>query len=452
MACLVFVFSIGRLAVPLVRHGFKARHVLFAQNVDVSNKRREKEGWKMVRGLICMMTAFASFVGCFAAVALSNVKIQQRYPWNGKVDISFNLASTREYNSIRITALDTKTGKTLNVSTLCDETGKQLAVPIKMSPGKRRVVWDADADVSSGYSTDSLAVTVVAGKFYDYPQYCVVDISGGATASSYPVSYLDAVPEGGWTDEYKTEKIVLRLIHPGVFTQGPRSISWMPSSDDRRVVTLTKPFYFGIFEITQGQWKKIMGKVGPSGGACIPDGDSYPQKAWLDDVRGKEANLAWPTSRVVNASTFLYNLRMKTGRMFEVPTEAQWEYVCKSGSAENKVYVKNYPTYLDNIVCTTVGAEDPNAWGVYDMLGNVPEWPIDKCQEVLGPEPVIDPLGPLTVTGIGAGVYDSQGIILRCVCGMARNGSFAAHFRETFYDNGSSAIDAGFRIILELDN
>ena len=107
-----------------------------------------------------MVAAFTSFIGCYAAVALSNVKIQQRYPWNGKVDISFNLASTRENNAIRITALDTKTGKTLNVSTLYDENGKQVAFPIKMSPGKRRIVWDADADVSSGYSTDSLSITV----------------------------------------------------------------------------------------------------------------------------------------------------------------------------------------------------------------------------------------------------------------------------------------------------
>jgi formylglycine-generating enzyme required for sulfatase activity len=406
----------------------------------------------MMKKCLLMLAVFAASINAFAAVALSNVKIKQRYPWNGKVDILFDLASTREHNAIRITALDTKTGQTLNVSTLYDESGNPLVAPIKMSPGKRRIVWNADADVSSGYSTDSLAITVTAGKFYDYPLYCVVDISGGSTASSYPITYLDAVPEGGWTDEYKTNKIVLRLIHPGVFTQGPRSISWMGSSDDRRVVTLTKPFYFGIFETTQGQWKKIMGKAGISGGATIPLGDSYPQKVWLNDVRGKEANLAWPTSRVVNAGTFLYNLRMKTGRMFEVPTEAQWEYVCKAGSTENEVYIKNYPTSLYEIVCTTVGAEAPNAWGIYDMLGNIAEWPIDKCQEVLGPNPVIDPLGPLTVEGIGAGAYHGWGEILRCVCGTARNrNQYAAHFRETYYDNGSSAIDAGFRVILELD-
>ena len=402
-----------------------------------------------------IMVLFAmSLNTLFAAVAISNVKIQQRYPWNGKVDISFDLESTRNSNAVRITALDTSTGRDLNVRMVYDEDGNQLTAPFKMAPGSHRIVWDADKDVEGGYSTDSLVITMVAGKFCDYPLYCVVDISEGVTASSYPISYLDAVPEGGWTDEYKSNKIVLRLIQPGVFTQGPRSISWMPSSDDSRVVTLTKPFYMSIFEITQGQWKNIMGKAGPSGGATIPDGDSYPQKAWLDDVRGKEANLAWPTSRAVNPGTFLYNLRMKTGCMFEVPTEAQWEYTCKAGSIENTVYEKNYPTLSydrNRIICTIVGSEEPNAWGIYDMLGNVSEWPIDKCQEVLGKEPVIDPLGPLTVEGIGAGSYHGAGIILRCVCGIGRSNTYAAHYRETYYDNGTSAIDAGFRIVLELD-
>lgn len=407
-----------------------------------------------MKKFFCMMLFLMISINLFGAVALSNVKIQQRYPWNGKVDISFDLASTRSSNAVRIIALDTSTGKDLNVRMVYDENGNQLVAPFKMTPGSHRIVWDADADVPEGYSTDSLAITVVAGKFYDYPLYCVVDISEGSTALSYPISYLDAVPEGGWTDEYKSNKIVLRLIQPGVFTQGPRNISWMPSSDDSRVVTLTKPFYMSIFEITQGQWQKIMGKAGPSGGSAIPEGDSYPQKVWLDDVRGKEANLAWPTSRIVNSGTFLYNLRMKTGFMFEVPTEAQWEYTCKAGSTENTVYTKNYPTLsydTSTIVCTTVGAEEPNAWGIYDMLGNAPEWPVDKCQEVLGKEPVIDPLGPLTVEGIGAGSYHSAGIILRCVCGLGRSNTYAAHYRDTYYDSGNSAIDAGFRIVLELD-
>jgi hypothetical protein len=50
--------------------------------------------------------------------------------------------------------------------------------------------------------------------------YLVVDLSGGTNATSYPVSYLDAVPSGGWTDTYKTDKLVLRKIPAGTFTMG----------------------------------------------------------------------------------------------------------------------------------------------------------------------------------------------------------------------------------------
>ena len=50
--------------------------------------------------------------------------------------------------------------------------------------------------------------------------YMVIDLSGGPSAASYPVSYFDGVPDGGWTDEYKTTKLVLRRIQPGTFTMG----------------------------------------------------------------------------------------------------------------------------------------------------------------------------------------------------------------------------------------
>ena len=115
-----------------------------------------------------MMTAFAPFVGCFAAVALSNVKIQQRYPWNGKVDISFKFNSTRSNNTVRITAIDRSTGERLNVVNLFDENGTQLYAPIKMAPGEHRIVWDADKDLEAGFRTESLAVTVSVGKYFEY--------------------------------------------------------------------------------------------------------------------------------------------------------------------------------------------------------------------------------------------------------------------------------------------
>ena len=66
----------------------------------------------------------------------------------------------------------------------------------------------------------SVSVSAVEKNGISSGLYLIVDLSGGTAASSYPVSYLDAVPSGGWTDEYKTTKLVLRRIPAGSFTMG----------------------------------------------------------------------------------------------------------------------------------------------------------------------------------------------------------------------------------------
>ena len=80
------------------------------------------------------------------------------------------------------------------------------------------------------------------------PKYLVVDMSGGRSAARWPVSYLDEVPSGGWTDEYKTEKLVLRYIPAGSFIMGGRATDYPGAvNTNLHMVTLTKPFYIGVF-------------------------------------------------------------------------------------------------------------------------------------------------------------------------------------------------------------
>ena len=88
------------------------------------------------------------------------------------------------------------------------------------------------------------------------PKYLVVDMSGGRSAARWPISYLDEVPSGGWTDEYKTEKLVLRYIPAGSFIMGGRATDYPGAvNTNLHMVTLTKPFYIGVFECTQRQWE-----------------------------------------------------------------------------------------------------------------------------------------------------------------------------------------------------
>lgn len=214
--------------------------------------------------------------------------------------------------------------------------------------------------------------------------YCVIDISGGASASSYPVTYLDSCPLIGWSDEYKTTKILLRRIEPGEVKVG-----------DTKPVTLTKAFYMGVFEITQKQYQLIMGN-NPSD----YKGDMRPVE-WVswNDIRGNSSTYNWPNVTTVYSSSFIGKLQAKTGLNFDLPTESQWEYACRAGTTSNynnggsndadmKILGRSSDNRTDGRggygEHTTVGSYAPNAWGLYDMHGNVNEWCLDWYSSLNG--------------------------------------------------------------------
>ena len=258
--------------------------------------------------------------------------------------------------------------------------------------------------------------------------YMVVDLSGGANASSYPVSYLTAVPSGGWSDEYRTTKLVLRRVEAGSFMMGSPAdevgargvggdVIW--DQEDQHWVTLTRPFYIGVFEVTQQQWLLVMGK-NPSHGTNVWYHMKCPAESMVFwQIRGYQLGNQWPESSAVDSNSFMGRLRSRTGLdTFDLPTEAQWEYACRAGTTTalnngynltniyqddnmDKVgrYAKNgggtsfnESTYAN----AKVGSYLPNNWGLYDMHGNVAETCLDRYTDHLGTAPVIDPKGPST--------------------------------------------------------
>ena len=308
------------------------------------------------------------------ALTVLNVVACQRWPWNGLVDIDYTIAGESvEETVLAVRVTDGDTGRTyVPANFLGGVTPPTVA-------GRHRITWDTAADGLALISSNlTMKVSIVTA------DYCVIDLSGGANATNYPVSYLPAEPAGGWTDEYKMTKLVLRRVEAGSFIMGD------DQTDESHRVTLTKPFYVGVFEVTQKQWELVMGS-NPS----QYKGNTRPvEYVSYNMIRGSSDGTRWPVLSAVDATSFLGRLRAKTGLDgFDLPTEAQWEYACRAGKtsaynsggdAENdlKTLGRYYVNQSDGrggytFAHTTVGSYLPNVWGLYDMHGNVWEWCLD---------------------------------------------------------------------------
>lgn len=265
------------------------------------------------------------------------------------------------------------------------------------------------------------AVTLLAGlgvRAAD-ASYLVIDLSAGPLSESYPVSDLAEVPAGGWTDEYKTTKLVLRRLPAGAFLMGSPTNELGYSPDETlHQVALSHAFYIGVFEVTQKQWERVMG-TWPSL-FCEPTvRDSRPvESVSYDAIRGVAAGASWPLNSSVDSTSFLGRLRSRTGLSgLDLPTEAEWEYACRAGTStslnsgknissqtacNNLAEVGRYaynggtPSYSYSVDrgSASVGSYPPNSWGLYDMHGNVREWCLDWYWDY--PSTAVDPVGPST--------------------------------------------------------
>ena len=321
-----------------------------------------------------------------------SVECRQRWPWNGLVDIDYEIGGwgTNEEELVVVLRGTATIGEeTIELKTV---TGEVSAVA-----GRHRMTWDSAADWGGeGIAEATVRLEIIT-------PYLSVDMIGGANAANWPITRMKEAPEFGWTTDDKTTRLIMRRIEAGRYLMG-----------GQYDVTISRPFYMGVFEVTQREWELAMGS-----NPAQYKGDARPvEMVNYNMIRGTGRGAWWPnlgpsgqSPSCVDPGCFMQTMRDKTGVMMDLPTEAQWEYACRAGTTSDynnggntEEDLRLLGRYSGNQTDgnggysqhTMVGSYLPNAWGLYDMHGNVWEFCLDWFGDV--PSGGIDPKGPTSGT------------------------------------------------------
>ncbi|MDD3545798.1 MAG: formylglycine-generating enzyme family protein [Kiritimatiellae bacterium] len=376
---------------------------------------------KITKSMLGLLIGLAGCLtlGAFAdGPAIKDVAVRQRWPWSRLVDINYVLVCDPAV----------KVDVTLTAKNGTD----QLALPLESlsgdnlcgaSQGARHVVWDP---VKAGYANEMLEQFNVQLTPAAIPLYMIVDLTL-ATNDADQITYVyeDEVTNGLWgawvrnpvtnagavvesviwtgvttNDIYKTDKLVLRRIPAGVSAG----------------IGMAKDMYVGVFEVTQGQWSNIMGSASAAYFTNATGRMSRPmEQVSYNTMRGAPGNgIDWPASgTAVYSESFIGKLRRRTGlEALDLPFFDQWTYACQAGTTTwfndgeaaanvsgtngsgTNVWLDVLGRYKYNGGCpyedvpypyverdctpehgtAVVGSYRPNAWGLYDMHGNVFEF------------------------------------------------------------------------------
>ena len=405
---------------------------------------------------LVFMISFAVAAVAFGVPKATITSIKQNWPWNSKTVVNYTLTGVE--------------GMKYDVS-LKIERGFDVFLPksgslrgdIKnVKPGERSLEWNPEIDGITDVSrfTEgcfSVEVSEVPNTATaSAKEYLVIDLSGGATAETWPA---EAVDELDPTDEqYKTTKLVLKKIRAGTFMQSSPADEPLRKGtyEFQSEVVLTNDYWIGVYELTQKQYELITGVAGTSG-----QGGAYPRHTIkFSAVRGADLGRWWPRTSEVDGDSLIGKLRSKitlpygvpAGWEFDLPTEAQWEYACRAGVEAPWNNGKQINVYtneaglacdggLDAVgwyaansggVLHKVGLRMPNGFGLYDMHGSLWEMTLGViCTQGNTPMSGVEPSGIDYPDSLKGAQFPDYGDSYRVVRGGCYKNAAA-----TYYDDG----------------
>ena len=291
------------------------------------------------------------------------------------------------------------------------------ATGIALGAGAKHAVWNLTADLGGGVKPEDVTISVVATDITSQAIYLTLDLE------TYKMTYGTLAPDVYVGAKSKYKEIWFRRVEPGTFVMGSGDEPGWGFNETQHTVTISQAYYVGVFELTGGQYDRIVESFNTSTTTTPKHHLTY------NILRGTDKGATWPeeTDHRVDKNSFLGFMRAKTGNglLFDLPTEAQWEMACRDKGTPDRTpsgfwgsskwndgsdfipyYVYGNWYVADNSLdklgwynyqhkgINEVGLKKASSLGTYDMHGNVCEWCLDWYTADITSY-VSDPKGPV---------------------------------------------------------
>lgn len=331
-----------------------------------------------------LLISIISSQSLFADVSIDSIKLKSRKPWDNKIDIEYELSSKSNSDVFEVKFQGQfDDDEKFDLVTLDGEG----ACGIVLGAGKHIITWDMGED-KPNIKSDNFRVTVEA-KEVTNNDYLILNLfSFKMRASKNPPKNISS------NLVCRTDELWFKRCEAGSFLMGsPETEVGSEEYRNRETqhkVKISRPFYISIFEFTNAQ-RALVRELPALYTILMENGlGDYPALGKMNKHSYTPFFGGFSLGKT-GEDTICAILQKKTGLYFELPTEAQWEYSCRAGTS-SAIY--NGEELIDPVISTNldliavyednttgtyarVGTKLPNAWGIYDMLGNVPEVVLD---------------------------------------------------------------------------